>query len=227
MCRKTIIDYSQVTRGTLESELSLRQAKDVIDKFCNDREIYPDRDIYLRRGTERGVLKILAEEYHPLICLAKKYWGVRSVRLFPEGNPGPDAEIWFWWRFSSKVQITCSNENQDSYFQRKLLEDGHIVFQSQKREIKSGKVEATGRILSSPEVVVQNRVARIVEAIRKKESNFHSGTDTLIVQEDLANFRHLIDGNLHSKVCAAIENGLSTPYKRIYVNYGDDLKRIK
>jgi len=215
----------QIERMALEDAVSVRRAKGVVDSFCNDRVTYPDEDVH----SKRGVCKILAEEYCPLVRLAQGYCCVRNVRLLPESNSGPDGEIRFWWRCSSKVQITCANEGYDRALMRELLGHGGIVFphQSRHRDKVSGVVVSTGRALTSPTTDVQARVERILKAIERKESKYYPSTDILLVQEDPANFKHLTAGGFHQRVCQIIRKGYGSPYRRIYVNYGNELKRIK
>jgi hypothetical protein len=215
----------KIERKALEKAVSLREAKGLVDSFCNDRITYPDGDVH----SKRGVCKILAEEYCPLVRLAQEYWCVRSVRLFPVANPGPDAEIRFWWRCSSKVQIICANEGYNRALMREQLRHGDIVFphQSRRRDKVSKKVVNTGSVLMTPAADVQSRVNRIFKAIDAKKQKYYSGTDTLFVQEDTADFKHLKEGSLHRKVCEAVRKDLESPYRRIYINYGNALKRIK
>ena len=71
------------------------------------------------------------------------------------------------------------------------------------------------------------RIERILKAINAKGEKYYPGTDTLLVQEDPADFAHLKEGGLHRKVCYASHRGLGLPYRRIYINYGNELKRIK
>lgn len=215
----------QLERKALENPISLHQANEVVESFCNDRAAYPDADVHLKRG----VSKILAEEYCPLVRLAQELWCVRSVRLLPEANAGPDGEIRFWWHPSSKVQITCAHEGHSRALMREQLLSEGVVFQNQtrKRDKASGQVVSTGRVLTTPAADLQTRIDRILKTIEAKETKYYPGTDTLLVEEDLANFRHLKKGGLHKKVCEAVRKGLGSPYGRIYVNYGNDLKRVK
>jgi len=216
----------QIERKTLERAISLRKARAIVDCFYNDRMTYPDENVHWKRG----VCKILAEEYSPLVRLAHEYCCVRSVRLLPEANPGPDGEIRLWWRQSSKVQIICANEGYNRALMRELLANGNIGFrhQNRHRDKVTKKVVSTGRALTTPDADIQMRVERILKAINAKEEKYYSATDTLLVQEDPADFIHLKEGGpVHRKVCDAIRKGLGLPYRRIYINYGNELKRIK
>jgi hypothetical protein len=215
----------QLERNALEKPISLRKAKGVVEFFCNDRATYPDPDIHAKKG----VSKVFAEEYCPLVRLSQEHWFVRSICLFPEAYAGPDGEIRLWWRPSSKVQITCANEGYSRALMRELLGRGEIAFsgQSRKRNKATGQVISAGRAFTTPSTDVQTRIDRILKAIEAKEKKYYPGTDTLVVQEDPANFRHLNKGGLHKKVCDAVGKGLGSSYGRIYVNYGNELKRVK
>ena len=119
----------KIERETIEKAISLREAIAIVDCFYNERMTYPDEDVHRKRG----VCKILAEEYSPLVRLAQEYCDVRSLRLFPEANPGPDGEILLWCRKSSKVQIICAIEGYDRALMRELLANGSIEFRPQNR----------------------------------------------------------------------------------------------
>ncbi|MGO8881886.1 MAG: hypothetical protein ACLPVO_05820 [Desulfomonilaceae bacterium] len=202
-----------ITQEDLEKWQSLRDAKRITDTFLNDRETYPDRDFYLRRGVCVGIGKRIKEEYAALVCLAEEcdqtYSSEVSIRLSRNGNPGPDGEI----RFSSgipscKVQITCSNEGPE---------------EARMREQHANK-QTTSK-LGSPSVLFQERLQGIIEAIKKKNNKYYQDTDTLLVVDHTAHFQYL--HGLHERVCDAISNGPKSPYKRIYIDYGGDLKQAK
>lgn len=197
----------------------------MVTSFYDDRLAYPDEDVQLRKG----ICKTLAEEYSPLVRLAQEYCFIRSIRLLPEANPGPDGEIRFWWQRPSKVQIVCANEGYNRALMRELLAHGNVVFSRQNRHRDQGtrKVVSTGRALMAPATDIQARVQRILETIDSKEKKYYSGTDTLLIQEDVANFRHLREGGLHRMVCDSIQKRTATPYRRIYINYGNELKRLR
>ena len=110
---------------------------------------------------------------------------------------------------------------------REQLADGKVVFENQTRDRDkaSKKIKSHGRALTTPETSVNNRLVRIQNAIKDKESKFYCGTDTLIVQDDPANFNHLRD--LHQIVCNEVRHSLGASYRRIYINYGNNLKRVK
>jgi len=213
---------SQISREALEKSVSLDEAGDVVNSFCGDRVTYSSKDVHLKKG----VCKVLLEEYFPLLRLAETLPGVRSVRLLPKANPGPDGEIKFWYSSPSKVQIICAYEDYSRRLMREQLAEGEIVFpnQRQDRDKLTGKAMGIGRILVAGHSPVQVRLERILRAIRIKEEKFYPGTDTLLVGEESAKFEHLKD--LHRRVCEEVRrNGLSR-YERIYVNYYNEVKRI-
>jgi len=218
---------AHIERQALERASSLQAARAIVDSFCYDRTIYTDEDVHLKRG----ICKSLAEEYCPLVRLAQEHWLVRSVRLFPGCNPGPDGEIRFWWRQSSKVQIVCANEGYSRALMREQLANGDIVFPQQDRARNKNRVTnevvSMGRALTTPDADYRMRVQRILEAIGAKESKFYPGTDTLLVQDDVASFAHLRESGLHLKICEAIREGIGRQYARIYIIYGNRLDRAK
>jgi hypothetical protein len=214
----------QIKRNMLEQQLSLRNAKTVLTSFCNDREAYPDSNVHLRKG----ICKILIEEYGPLVRLAKEQILVRDLRLFPEANQGPDGEIRFWFRRSARIQIVCSNQGYSRALVREILAKGFAVFpnQNRQRDKSTGNVVSSGRILKTPTADIEMRIRRILKAIDAKEKKFYSETDTLLIQEDPAGFRHLVEGGLHQRVCDSIQRR-KMQHKKIYINYGNTLKRAK
>lgn len=205
----------------LEQQLSLRNAKAVLTSFCNDREAYPDTDVHLRKG-------ICKKEYGPLVRLAKEQFLVRDLRLFPEANQGPDGEIRFWFRGSCRIQIVCSNQGYSRALMREILAKGFAVFpnQNRRRNKFTGKVVSSGRGLSAPTADIEMRVQRILKEIDAKGKKYYSDTDTLLIQEDPSDFRHLTEGGLHQRVCDSIQIR-QIPYTKIYINYGNTLKRAK
>ena len=213
----------KIQRSDLEKAISLRKAKAIVEKFRNDRKTYSDKEV-LRKEV---INKVLLEEYVPLVSLAEKFCLVRNLKLSKEAFPGPDGEIKFWWRKPLRVQIVSANEGRHRAYGRELLSNGNIIFENQNlyRDRKSGKVVADGRALASPCAIKQSKIERIVNAIKAKEKKYYSGTDTLLVLDDPANFRHL--KNLHHEVQETIKSGLGAPYKHIYIRYGNNIKRVK
>ena len=212
----------KMERADLEKRVSLQKALAVVEEFSDPKGEFTNREIHLKKG----IVKILSEEYTPLVLLAKTYRLVRSIRLFPISNAGPDGEIRFWWRLKSKVQITCASENHDRALMREQLANQEPVFPNQSHRRVSGRIiEAKGRVLTAPSENVDRRLSLIVSAIERKNEQFYIGTDTLLVQDNTANFKHL--GNLHQQVCRSVKEGCASNYKRVFVVYGSDVKRAK
>jgi hypothetical protein len=214
----------QVTRDTLESPLPLRQAEYLLNEFFNDHNLYPDDEFYMRKG----ICKVLADEFHPLVRLAQSFWGVRSVFLLPQSNPGPDAKITFWWRKAAMVQITCSTEDYNNALEREQLfyKGSLLLHQQWKRDKKTRSIVPNGKYAFEPSVDVQVRVDRILKAIYEKERKYYSGTAILLIHEDSANLEYLQEGRLHEQVRDRVSTSKSL-YRRIYVNYGDNIRRVK
>jgi hypothetical protein len=208
-------------RADLEKPASIRKAHEFEQQFCDRNGEFSDEDIYRKAG----VAKVLAEEYLPLLNLAKTLKLVRSIRLFPQSNQGPDGEIRFWWRFPSKVQITCSAENYEAALKREQLSNMEPVFSRQTRCRESGRITATGRAFMAPEEDLKQRLTRILAAIDQKNANYYSGTDTLLVLDELANFQHLRE--LHEHVRRFLGRPQVSNYKKIFVVYGVEVKRAR
>ena len=215
---------SRIERTALERRVSLRSAAVILDSFLNDDVLYPDEDVLSRSG----VCKVLAEEYYPLVRLAQSLRGAIAVRLSPHGHPGPDASIYYWWRPPSTVQVTCSNENYDQALLREqlLAADAVVLSERRYRDKKTGAVVSEGRCLYVAESDITTRVDRIVAALSAKESKHHRGTDILIVQDAPARLTYLKNGLLHQRVRAEVRGLGPSKYRRIYVNYGDDVERV-
>ena len=214
----------QVERDALEKPTPLRRAECLLDEFFHDRDKYPDDDFYSRTG----ICKFLAYEYHPLVRLAQTLWGVRSIRLLSQSNPGPDAKIAFWWRQAATVQITCAHEDHNRALIREQMLAGDIVLphQKRKRDRVTGHIVAKGSGAFEPSADIQVRVKRILKAIATKERRYYPGTEILLVHESPAGYEYLQEGHLHEQVCEMVL-ARDSRYRRIYVNYGDQLKRAK
>lgn len=211
---------------------STQEANEIIDSFFNDRNAYLDQDFYLRKGVCKDIAKLIIEEYAPLVKLAedleREYVAEASLRLFQEGNEGPDGEILFSSVIPScKVQITCAGEGYNRALIREQFANKECVFpnQSRERDKVSKKVVASGGKWEFSPKLFQKRFNRIIDAIRRKETNYYEDTDTLLVVEDPAKFKYLC--GLHEKIREAIQNGPDSSYERIYADYGGDLKRVK
>ena len=209
-----------------------QEAIEIAESFFNDLVRYPNQDFYLRKGVCKDIGKNIAEEYYSLALLAREYeqeYGTETrLYLFKDGNEGPDGEI----QFSSgmppcKVQITCSNQGYSARLMREQYANKEVVFpnQTRERDKTSKRVFTRGNILAERSALLEERFNRIIVAIRVKNVKYHSDTHTLLVGEDPSNFEYLV--GLHEKICEAIQNDPKSPYERIYINFGGDLKRVK
>ena len=158
---------------------------------------------------------------------------------------GPDGEILLWSGKRYKVQITCVNESDDRYLMLEQLQQydesdcEELVFPYQKhfsdkssKEVtsdgrKKKQVKSSGPISIPSEAEMRKRVDRIQEAIKKKDDNYHVGTDILLIRDDPASSRQLREGGLHDQVCELVQKGLGSKYERIYVSYGEKVRRAK
>jgi hypothetical protein len=210
---------TQIDRQELEKPTPLDEATLMVDSFLNDTTSYPDEDVRLRRG----ICKVLAEEYMPLVLLAKVLPNVESVRLFPASNQGPDGELRFSNQSAWKVQITCSHEGYQRALMREQLQQNGVAIGGQRSRDTSGSIICNPSVLP-PNEEVEARLNRIRSAVQAKECNFHKDTDTLIVLE--ANARHLQRYKLHERVVEAL-CGRPSNYERIYMIYGSDVRMAK
>jgi len=202
----------------------MRQAEYLLNEFFHDHDLYTDDEFYMRKG----ICKVLADEFHPLVRLAQSFWGVRNIFLLPQSNPGPDAKITFWWREAATVQITCSNEDYNRALEREyILYKGNLLLHQQlKRDKTTGMIMSNGKGVFELSEDIHVRVDRILKAITEKEDKYYSGTEFLLVHESPAGYEYLQKGLLHEQVCDRVSTNKSS-YKRIYVNYGDKIRRVK
>ena len=213
----------QVERSELESHLILPDAKEVVRRFLEDTEAYPT-EAFRKRS---GICKVLAEEYLPLLRLARFLRCVRSICLSPDSHAGPDGEIRLWMRPAWHVQITCSSEGYDRALMREQMNQGDIVSSGDR-----WRDPDTGRVVQRPEAYdtaedVRARIDRILGAIEAKESNYHPGTDTLIVQDDPDHSGYLRRANLRKQVLAYVADMRETQYCRTFILFGDDVVRAR
>ncbi len=95
-----------------------------------------------------------------------------------------------------------------------------------KRDKATRSIVSNGKDVFKPSADVQVRVDRIIKAIDEKERKYYSGTEILLVHENSANYEYLQRGQLHEQVCDRVSANKSSD-KRIYVNYGDNIRRVK
>jgi len=213
----------QVKRSELESHLTLRDAEEVVRRFLEETETYPTKAFRKRSG----VCKVLAEEYLPLLLVAQSLRCVRSIRLYPDSHAGPDGEIKFWTRSAWHVQITCSSESYDRALMREQMNQGDIVSSGVRwRDPDTGRVVQRAEVYNTTEDV-RARIDRILDAVEAKESNYHPGTDTLMVQDDPDHSGYLGRASFREKVLAAVADMHETRYRRTFILFGDDVVRAR
>ncbi len=211
---------SQIDRQKLEQAIPLDQAISILDVYTNDDKAYPDKDV----RSKKGICKILDEEYWPLVMLAKTLRDVKSIRLFPIANEGPDSQIVFSHGESWDIQITCSHEGYQRALLREQLQQNGIAADGERHRDNNGQVINRPFGARPMNVEANSRVERILKAINAKEKGYYTGTNTLLVQEQSDRFNYL--KHLHTRVVDALQEPPSN-YEKIYVVYGQDAKVAK
>jgi hypothetical protein len=219
----TGVQMAQIDRDVLERPLSLRGAAEIVRRFLEDTDAYPDEEFRMRRG----MCKVLAEEYLPLFRFARSLRCVRSIHLYPESHNGPDGEVRFWLRPAWHVQITCSSEGHDRALMREQMQQGDIVSSGTR-----WRDPVTKHVVQQPSAFnaaddVRTRVERILGAVEAKESNYHAGTDTLLVQDDHDRWDYLKRAGLRDQVAEAVGRKADSHYRRTYVLYGEEAVRVR
>ena len=190
----------------------------------NDPVTYTPRDFLVRTG----IVKPLLEEYLPLLRLAASQRCVRSVALSPESHPGHDGMIRFWCHSAWRVRIVCGHEDYNRALMRERMTYPAVV----SPENVHYRDKSTGRVLADEQGavliddLVRSRVERIVRAVELKEARYRDGTDTLLVHEEGTAWDSE-RAALHPAVCAALTSTRESPYQRIFVAYGDDVRLIE
>ena len=109
----------------------------------------------------------------------------------------------------------------------KILYKGSLLLHQQwKRDKATRKILPNRKGIFELSVDIQVRAKRILKAIAEKEHKYYSGTEILLVHESPAGYEYLQKGRLHEQICETISENKSS-YKRIYVNYGDKIRRVK
>ena len=155
----------------------LSDASDFAGKFFGDRVTYTNGKFYSRK---RGINKDIPEEFDHLLLLAEHLMDAMSVRLSPNSLPGPDGAILLADKSEITVQVTVAHERSDGYKVRQSLRDNGTWM---------SKVSNTNE-------VIEQRLKRIFDAIIDKESNFHVGTDILLIVDESISWGDVIDPGL-------------------------------
>lgn len=204
-------------RSELEQLRTLAEMQTIVDIFANYHAEYPSVEVRRRRGISK-VVKVIVEEYLPLLLLAKNIPGVISARLNADSNPGPDAVLHFDGGNQMTVQITCAGESESTALQRELLNDGQAVFATQttSRDRTTCKIRQTGRSLTTRTANTLAAIKEVLSAIEKKKDNYLEDTKLLLINMHRSEITLLEDWReqLHVQVSALTD----MPYERIYVS---------
>lgn len=201
------------TRKHLEQPRTPEEMEGLIASIADNRADYPDSDVHLRRG----IHKLIAEEYEPLLRLAKSLPGVERAHLTAHSNAGPDAYLHYADGARKGVQITCAGESYDTALQREILSMGKPVFpaQTHTRNETTKEVETKGRMLTSREANTEKLVSDAIEAIAKKEEKYRLGTSYLLVsvrQSELT-----VAHKWLARIKQKLSKMNSSKYERIYL----------
>jgi hypothetical protein len=197
-----------IKRSQVERWVSLSDARTLVEQFLSDHNTYPDSDYYSRK---RGINKDIPEEFLPLLLLAEHLPTAKSVRLSTLSVPGPDGAILLADGSEIAVQITVSHERSDGYKIRHSLRDNGIW---------CSKARATDDI-------IQQRVERIIEAIKEKENNIRTGTDVLLIVDESISWGDVLGQGLPKALSAALGQLPASKYSATFVIYGKDVRQIR
>lgn len=200
-------------RSELEQFHTLAEMQTIVDTFTNDHAEYPSAEV--RRS--RGIPKVMAEEYFPLLLLARNIPSVISARLTTKSNPGPDAVLLLDGGYQQTVQITCVGKNKSTALQRELLNDGQVVFATQaaNRDSRTRKITQTGRSITTRTASTLTAIEEVLFAIKKKNDKYRTDTKLLLINMHRSETTLLVGWRemLRIKVSALA----NTPYEKIYV----------
>lgn len=197
-----------IKRSQLENWISITKARKLVDDFFDDQITYPDNDLYSRN---HGIYKVIPEEFYPLLLLAETLSSAKKLRLAPDSLPGPDGTILLKDKSEITVQITMSHERSKGYYKKRhnLRDKGFHVNEGKKTN----------------DIFIE-RLKRIIEAIKDKESKFYKGTDVLLIVDESISWGDKIDPSLPNAVKNAVTLLPPSNYSAIYVIYGRDIRKI-
>lgn len=212
-----------VERTDLEISRSPTEMQDLLHSFSEDRQAYSDEDIHLRRG----VVKDLLEEYAPLCTLAANLPNVRSARLMPQSNEGPDAIVELQCNQVIReftVQITVANQSHQEALARERLSQGLPTFANTERvrnPTNKEEIQERGRVLMTREARLRGQVEEVVIAVRRKLRKYHPGTEVLLIGSwiwlDDSSITYSWRADLKEQIRALGD----VPYRSIYLANGD------
>jgi hypothetical protein len=197
-----------LNRSQLEHWISLSDARDLVDKFFSGRATYPDYDFYSRK---RGINKDIPDEFHPLLLLAERLPIAKSIHLSCTSLPEPDGPILFSDESEFTVQVTVSHERRHGYKMRPSLRD-HGTWSSGSLNMNE---------------VIKQRLERILNPIKDKEVNFHTGTDVLLIVEQSISWGGVLDPGLPDAHKLALSKLPPSKYSATYVAYKKDVRKVR
>jgi hypothetical protein len=217
-----------IKRADLEIPRTPEEMGEFISTYERDVNAYSNEDVHLRKGTKGRVLKAFLEEYCPLYTLVLNLPNVRTARLTPKSNQGPDAIVSTHEK-ELTVQITRADESSKRALQRELLSKGRPVFPTCNiiRNKKTRETQQSGRVLTTRKARLQQHVDNIVSAIQRKCQNFREGTDALLVATRMGPSALYSGFSWGEELRNRITFIASLPYMALYVANGEQLIVLK
>jgi len=197
-----------IERNYLENWISIEKARKLVDEFLNDRTTYSDYSFYSHK---RGINKDILEEFYPLLLFAEFLSSTVSLRLSPYSLSGPDGAVLLKDGLEITVQITLSHERSDGYKMRQSLRDTGVW---------STKVRNTNEFIAE-------RLNRIIDAIKDKETNFHAGTMVLLVVDESISWGDVIDPGLPNALKETFVSLPPSKYSDTYIIFGKDVRHVR
>lgn len=197
-----------IKRNYLENWISIEKARKLVDEFLNDRATYSDYEFYSHK---RGINKVILEEFYPLLLFAEFLPSAASLHLSPNSLPGSDGAVLLKDGLEITVQITLSHERSDGYKMRQSLRDNGVW---------STKMRNTNEVISE-------RLERIIEAIKDKETNFRVGTLVLLIVDESISWGDMIDPGLPNALEEAIVSLPPSKYSDTYIIFGKDVRQVR
>jgi hypothetical protein len=191
----------------LESWIPVAKARELVNGFFDDRITYPDYDFYSRK---RGINKDIPEEFYPLLLFAESIPSATSLRLSSDSLSGPDGVVLCEDGSEITVQITMSHERDNGYKIRQSLRD-------------TGTWIGKGRDTNE---TIAERLGRILEAIKDKETKFRAGTEVLLVVDESISWGDVIDPSLPNALRDAVALLPASKYSATYVIFGTNVRQM-
>ncbi len=213
-----------IKRADLEIPRTPEEMGKFIAVYELDVDTYSNEDVHLRKG----VLKDFLEEYCPLYTLVRNLPNIRTARLTPKSNEGPDAIV-STGENELTVQITRADESYKRALSREFLSKQRAVFATSNitRNKKTREIHQTGRVLTTRKSRLKEHVGNIASAIQRKCGNFHEGTDALLVATRIGPSALQPEASWEEELRNRITRIASIPYRALYVANGEQLIVLK